>query len=670
MPATKEELISTAVRPLADDAEAQMAARQMLADSYQENTTAAGKALQRWSELDAKPRKPLVQIGLLLVLILSGIGILGLSVKEGIRIRIAIKQMASAGLPHAANVGKKDLTPAQQLVLYGDSSKLSRSDRWKALWDQNPGNAAYFAQYAFVHLSDHETLPLDFLDTARRIDPQNAWFTYVAAAVAAEGATGKKAKPPGANSRTPSQWEVLDPARLNEALALLREARSQPLCKDYQKDLMAEKIALMDQSTILKRFHTLAHLAGLTAADTVAVRRLGDVFAAQALLLAQEKREEDYRELVADFEDMSRKTLRMDVCSMVPPLVFRVIAQQSTSALASAAKDLGHAEESTRFQKAYDGIQGSRDMIKNRQFTVDGVDFRRKSDLISGLMTPMVALRTRETVEISDEELKPVRTLEHDYMAILCSAVLFPILGILAFLTWIYRFRHRKLHGHLALRMKALLLPGDWCGILLPGVVLPSVFILTLTFLTPLSGRDFSIYGHHLAMPASHFLDLLLLVTIVPILLIRRALARRAASFGFSSRRAWIGWGMVGIVILHAIITGILAKNGMTNHIVKAESLLALPVLWLLCTAIRALLTGHVRSLATATTARTLPVVYATAMLCAVWIIPIFKASADHWFSKDTLLRLDPAAPGWGGYESKVTTRYQQETRELLGIEK
>ncbi len=73
----KTRLIQTAVRPLADDAEMQLAATHLLGKLVIPHPENAEQAIQRWDVVDAKKRKPVWRMALwvLLVAVSAGVGV-------------------------------------------------------------------------------------------------------------------------------------------------------------------------------------------------------------------------------------------------------------------------------------------------------------------------------------------------------------------------------------------------------------------------------------------------------------------------------------------------------------------------------------------------------------------------------------------------------------------
>ena len=81
------------------------------------------------------------------------------------------------------------LTAQQKLLLLGDGSASNDADRWKPFWQSDPGNPAYFMEYAMAYRRDHDDqLSPEILETAARIDPDNAWYPAIEAAAKAKTA--------------------------------------------------------------------------------------------------------------------------------------------------------------------------------------------------------------------------------------------------------------------------------------------------------------------------------------------------------------------------------------------------------------------------------------------------------------------------------------------------
>src|SRR5690606_9686649 len=112
-------------------------------------------------------------------------------------------------------------------------------------WERQPENPAYFREYSLAHLKQYKKLPPDFLETAARLSPGNAYFPYLAACVMSEGCVGPLS--PAEKNGAPNlpQWEINEPSRLEDVLSLLDQTASMPHWESYQAELARERFAIL-----------------------------------------------------------------------------------------------------------------------------------------------------------------------------------------------------------------------------------------------------------------------------------------------------------------------------------------------------------------------------------------------------------------------------------------
>jgi hypothetical protein len=678
----QDRLIQAAIRPLGADEETKLAATQLLGEMIQPDGAGAEQAIARWDAVDQKKRKPVWRMVLLplvatwsaLVLALSFTHIMGF-----IGAYQSLGIIGSSNVPKVNNQkpGRKNLTVEERLILYGDEERHTKADKAKGIWDRHPNSAAYFSQYVEAYLSENGKLPTDFLITARRLDPQNAWFTYVAAGVAAKDCIKTKPQSSKAKAaREPKKWEILDQKRFDQkrfdqVLALIHEARTQPSCDDYKFALMREKIPLLEQGNTTESLASISYFAAMTASDLITMRKLGEVIATKAALLALAKKPTEFRELMADAGWLSRKTLSMEPSTLVAGLVFRGSASDSSQGLASGAKELGIHPEAENYQAIYDRMNEAREANRNRELLVDGVELQRKSNFFASLSLPMVSRQVSHPPEITDADLKPSRLIEHEQASIVFSIGIFLLLGICLAAAWAYRFRQGRLIRRLNERVESLLQMEDWVWMALLGILLPFIYVLIVNRLTPLGGRDFSICGMEFILPSGHFFGLFLIFLISPIMAARWRLGKKAASLGYRWGRPWIVWTAMILAAAYIILIGLVAPSASMDMVSLATLLLLPAKLWLLVVALHTLFTqGSARKLIRGAVARVIVPVYALAMLLMISLVPILITVEQHWFKQDTFMRLDPAFPASSPYEYRVAAQMQKETRQILGDEK
>lgn len=688
-------LIEAASRPLADNAELHLAAVGFL-NGLKTTDDGAEEAVSRWNALDAGKCRPVwwLVLGAMLILI-SGVVFLRDSV-EMLRYfqwgGAAAEEFAQQPPISEERISAR-LDERQKLLLFGDMNQEDKDERKAALWRSEPENPAFFAEYACAYYSEHEKLPPDFLETAARIDPDNAWFTHLAAAVAGKKCVkrneGKPTMVEGvAFFHEPPTWEILDQARMDQSLALLREARGQSQCESYSVEMLRKRQPLLPQVNLLEVLDSIGCLSLTTVFSSIQTWPVGEVIAAKARALGEAGDVAGFRELSKDTEAFLRGTLGMEAGILVDDLVFFSVAKSIARSFAPAAEKLGFREEAQRWKKISAELEKRSKARLSRKFIVDGkpVEPRTITGTLCGNVESVFRM-AENPPPLTDADLKPGRLIDHEILSRFFGYAIWLVLAISLGFASLYRFRVSAMVRRLAGRMTQLVRPVDWAWILGAGVLLPFVFVMAINRLTPLGGRDFGMLGTSLLLPAGHFLGLLVLWLIFPAVIIRWRLAKRAGCFGFSNPSwlsgfvvatavafvPWIGWmGITGS-------PGGFWRNWVGELFFDMEpggppapafwwtfGLLAVPVLWLAASAWRAVFSRPARLLHRAATSLLLMKAHAVAMLVILLAALGFKAAEQYWFERETLLRTDASTPGWTRYEYLEAVQMRKELREIL----
>ena len=205
-------LIEAAVRPLSDNAEMEHAATHLLGEVVRPDSPGAEAAIRRWAAVDSQTRGMIWKsvLWILLAVVSIGVGVRDFrEVSRYVAWRGSVGGVMGSSMPEPDAAFGRGLS-AEQKLLFGDDLKLPRK---KALWHLDPDNPAHFAEYAVEYATEFKTLPPDFLEIARRLDPENAWFTWFAASVEVKGALENKSaehKEADGTVRVTDTWRVLD----------------------------------------------------------------------------------------------------------------------------------------------------------------------------------------------------------------------------------------------------------------------------------------------------------------------------------------------------------------------------------------------------------------------------------------------------------------------------
>ncbi len=688
-------LIEVAARPLADKAELHLAAEDFLG-GLKTADNGAEEAVSRWNALDAGTGRSVwwMVLGAVLILI-SGVVFFRDSV-EMLRYfqwgGAAADEFAQQPPVSEERISAR-LDERQKLLLFGDMKREDKDERKAALWRSEPENPAFFAEYATAYLAEHEKLPPDFRETAGRIDPDNAWFAHLAAAVAGKKCVKRKEGKAVRVDGTvffpePPTWEILDQARMDQSLALLREAREQAKCESYSVEMLRKRLPLLPQRNLLETLDSIGCLSLTTVFSSIQTWPMGEVIAAKAWMLGEAGDVAGFRELSKDTEAFLRGTLGMEAGILVDDLVFFGVAKSIAKSFAPAAEKLGLREEAERWKEISAELEKRSKARSARKFILDGkpVEPRTVTGTLCGNVETVFRM-AENPPPLTDADLKPGRLMDHEILSRFSGCVIWLVLAVSLGFAALYRFRASAMVRRLAVRMEQLVRPVDWAWILGAGVVLPFFFVMAINRLTPLGGRDFGMLGTSLLLPGGHFLGLLVLWLILPLLIIRWRLAKLAGCFGFSNP-SWISGLVVTIAVVFVPWIGWVGISGSPGGFWQNRvgemlfdmepdgppastfwwtiGLLAVPLLWFVSTAWRAVFSRPARLLHRATAAFLLVKAYAVAMWVILLATLAFKATEQFWFEHETLLRTDASTPGWTRYEYQVALQMRKELRDIV----
>ncbi|RYD20389.1 MAG: hypothetical protein EOP88_15230 [Verrucomicrobiaceae bacterium] len=681
----RKRLIDTAVRAFGDNAEMKFVASQLLEQTVEPEAPGAEEAIRRWDEVDGEKKHPLGRIlfPFIFLLVSAVIWADGLHTFFSSSDAFGSSRLSSwfYGYPAFENEEAPDfpqLTAEQKLLLFGDTSKSTKSEKIKALWDSEPQNPAYFAAYANEFLAEHEKLPPDFLDVARRIDPDNSWFTCVAAGVVAKKAVerGKKKLSRAPVPKTP-EWVVLDEARLNEALALVRQARGQPLYHDPLGDLLKKQVRLLPATTPPEVSYTWAYVISPSSAAKRTFPALCEAIAAKAWLCGATGDSATLKTLIHDAQDLLRKRTGTEVTSFLDELITNAQAHTLAIDLVPSAEQLGMSSQSIAMRTTLDELQRIKDQAKSRRpNSAQDLSQRRGADIYSGF-AGSVSNRLDHPPPLDENDLTPGRLVDHEILARFCAYGVWMGAMICLVAVWAYRFRTPPVVRRLGLRARKLLSFSDRLLVMVIGVGMPFLYVQVLTRFTRLGGRELSLYYQDFQIPDIdsqplafvQWVGFLLLVTLLSVFVIRWRLSKRARALEFQRWQHPLLGLAIACTIAFIPVAGGTVANQWSPGAYVAMGIFSVPALWLAAAISVSLFTNSPKLLQHAVVARALVPAFATAALLAFLAVPFYKAAALHWFHQDKLLRVDPEHPAISKYEYECAVQMRKETRAILGYD-
>lgn len=675
MESDAERFIELATRRLADNAELQLSAQEQLREFIGENAeehrgelTAATESLAR---ADTHPRRRWWRIALVALMLVISLPLLGMSVLEFRQIRGFKSIFSMDGF--VAPKPDPHLSPAEKLLLYGADGGNNIADRWRPLWQSEPDNPAYLAEYAKADLSANEKLSDEVQQAAERIDPDNAWFGALAAAGMAEGAVSKVHGSSSVRRTTAGPapvWTINDETRLNATLAAIHGLVGKPRFTGYQMEMMARRWPLFPASRdLVSQIQPLVYSASQTT-GSIRLRKLADVLAAGAQQCAAKGDVAGFRQIVGDWRFLAT-TLVENSETLIDGLVTRVAISSPLANFRDAAKVLGLGEDAAYFSDLADRAEKeNRARTKGRTPAALAAEefIEQHSSLLFGLSGPLVARQVKSPPILTDDDLRPGRYADHALFGRVGSWLAWVVLGICAAAAAVSLPLRSRLASRMSGRMQDLFRFSDGAWIVLGGLVFPVLWYLAITRLTPLAAREWSVKTSLFLQPGGQFGCLILSMVIMPAVIASGRLAKRGAALGLAAGLPWLGW-----LAAAAALAGIPAFGGMrlvggTGGACQIAALacLSISMIWIFGEIAVNFLNRGRQALRRATLARVLPPVWVAGMLMTVGLTFGFHAEEGRWIRQDRLLTVSKENPSPFQYESRVTQILRGELLEMI----
>ena len=564
----------------------------------------------------------------------------------------------------APTVGTK-LSHSDRLLLSGDSTQTFPSLKWKALWDSAPDRPEFFIEYALAYIGEHQNLPPDFLQTGERLDPGNGWFPSIAAGVLAEQATDSIPRTDAAKkAKVPVKYRLVDAEKLHQAMVYLEKAAAMPRFDSHRRSILEARVRLLPRrSDTIDQIPALVHMVSAANAS-LPLRPLPGILHVEAERIANAGDNAAFEKLLHTWKAFGEKFAASEDLTMVDSLLKLGVLRGGYRALAEAAEKL-HSEEAPKLRRIGEQLDFYRpDLMDPRRDRI-----RDRAGLFAGFLLPSVATAFPNAPEIRDEDLKPGRMADHEFLSKILAGSLAISMLTLAGLVALYRFRGGVLRRGLSKRLIEVLNPVDWIWILGVGTLAPFLALELVSRLPLLGTREWSPYVSSCYPTAGLFFVSTWLMILLPVLIARWRLEKRAGFIDFRWKRTRIGWGIAVALIVALPLAGLslLPDFRSMPMISTPRSLIVFGVqIWALIAAGRVLFSRPQHLLKRLTLSRAILPAYLLGALLA-----ILGALASHrleklWMSRETLTEITPERPSLSRYEYETCQRLRDEIREIL----
>lgn len=575
----------------------------------------------------------------------------------------------SSPLPGWLDRSRK-LSQHEQLLLYGDPDRQG-AESYRTLWERNPANAVYYADY-ITRVQDAFSLTderkLAALAEARTVDPENGRYPFLTAMIQLREAAEYKAIE-GDDGKTASYaLEPGDRPALDRAMTDLLAAVWLPVYRCYHLEMLRERqAALGPPDRLLDTVQRTAIAAAVLLPDLQQVRGAARYAMAYAELLIAEGRGEEAVPYLEIPERLARHVTKDSFC-LIEMLVSHALTRMAQEQAPHLLRQIGHEAQAqaaeTRLQAVSQPMQQWRE--SQTQFNPEMAELlNRYAGVMAGMLLP--ALGGQDAVDLAPR-LATSRRLEFVVMTEAITGLVGLLLVAAMTVCLVISLRWRLTLG--AQSAPLLLLPSwrDMLRFVLLGVILPFAVFLVWTRWLPFSGHAYSMkFAGHRA--AAEFVALLLTLLLIPGWLASRAFRRRCLELELPPPphiskllRTPLTIAGLGLLIGFAIPGGF----GMQPGLLVVQGSAGIALLVFLALVGLGLFSSRRHGRTIGTLSRSLIPVFATAILILGLVVqPILRHRERHLLRADTILWLGDE-PGFTNIEAELTNRLRQGTLDAM----
>ena len=578
----------------------------------------------------------------------------------------------------------KTKTPQEEHLLHGDQSQLGPAAPWKVLWENEPDNVAYFAEYVRNYTMMAGELPPEALEVAAKIDPQNGWYLLLAAGAGAgsvaNGSFETHPRSPVSNEQIKAatgsdrhvlreqavyQSTIVDTAKAKIILNLWRQSLQKDHYESHQSAMHHMRVDILNRRTDWnEQLAPLIYISGLKSTSD-ATRQLAGVLVAS--LQTADFSTPEGQQLLRDVTTFTEREARTNSMKLMDHIIikhillfiYRQILVMDTSELDPALVNL--------WKERYQSLSALEQHLRNADLYRSDLTEEHGSTLADITIVPPARFTTHP-VYLDIASLAPMRYADHSVMLKgLCAAGC-----VLCFLMIPYHLlgRRNAFVHRVSYEVWQAIPTREFFRYGLITVVAPLLYYALLTFATNLTGKEWAVsYGFLFPwVPAiSVFLHILVLTRL---LAVRCLLPWERLRFQPCGVYCYIGWAAVVLLLvpLHGM-TFLMPwlKKDLTIFILLGVFWLP-ALLWLVAGAITRIGIGDFYDRVMAgVRCRVVGVGTASIIMVLVLAFGALRGLEAYWVNQDKITTIDPYLM-CSVYEAEILRDAQQDLLEAMQL--
>lgn len=567
-------------------------------------------------------------------------------------------------------LGARSWSPQQKALMFGDFGEFS-TDHLLAILREGAGDdPVLLAEYLRVHLDKRASLPPDLHELVSKVDPDNSFFDYfTAASFAKDSVKETKRTYAEIKAKKPVSWDIEDPDALAKTIATLIEATAKPVFNSHTRGLMIKRATLLPWTTrrerassaifVFPRIHPGFILRGLTHSLCAEAHRLADTGDRDAFL-----------RLTSAAETYWQQRLTDDDPTMLNCLLIQGDIAKMCGQFADAARALDLVPTEKRYLSIKDNLENKALLLDARRKTLTG---REPISIRTGIEMRFADTLAHYVIDLpvhDETDLRPATYADHAFLSRALTLAVWAMLALAAGLLMFHYLATPRLIRVTGRQIARLVDWRDYTLIAFISFMIPVVYVMAISRLTPLGAREFNLRGTLGMLPASHFAALFLMMVAVATLAAQWRLRRRATVFGLG--RGWssvTGWVSLIAAALHVPLIGwYFTRDPLPDRqLLYAICGLLMPgVLILMSLVLQSTIGSFSHRLNNAAVVRILIPSFGLLMIGMLTLLPLFRAEDHHWIRQDIDIN-DPTF--LFPYEKSLADRLNHEIREALRVE-
>lgn len=681
----KQDMICHWTESLADNPEQQFSANGLLEEAIDEHAPSLQEARKLMRAVTPASRKHR-QKGFIILTIVALFLVAWMSIKGWSWCDI-VSEYSSLDIFsnfEAPDLPVKTKSAQEELLLHGDVNRTGPAAPWKGLWETQPENVVYFAEYVKKYATIGKALPPDTLSVAEKLDPENGWYLQLAAAFealeAASTTSTEHPRSPVTKAQSKAarpeekyrlfkqivyQSQIHDPAKAKTVMDLWRKSLEKKHYETHDKAMQKIRVEILNRRASWSELDApYVYLSEQSSSEPLTT------FLRSVLIASLQNADfstKDGQQLLQDVTSYSERIMRQDASSLLGHVVkveallciYQQISVIDTSPLDPALVSLWKA----RYQALLEIV------LRMREDTSDNDDFIEQHGILKYDLRYLTATNftTRPpTLDIS--RLAPMRYADH------CISLRGVCIAgcLLCFLMIPYHLLgERKAFVHRVSYEVWQAVPTRKIFLLvLMAVIAPLLYYALLTFFTDLTGKEWSV-SYRYQFPWVPAVSVFLLVLLLTRLLADRCFypwldLRSPRRMGY---RLW-GWSAILflLVLLHGMTFLTLLVKDDTAYLILLGVFWLPALLWLCVGAITRIGIGDFYDRVMAgVRCRVVGLCTASIIVILVLIHSSLPLLESYWIHQDTVCAVDSEmqAPI---YTAEVTRNAQEDLRQAMKL--